>query len=82
MVPVPGVLGPFSFSCVLLISSKSLPGGIEFPECVVNPSFFPDLLSHVLLAGSLPEIIVADGIWPVDVHEPPQAAANECFLVL
>lgn len=52
------------------------------PECVADPSFSLDLLLHMLLACSLTEIIVADGIWPVDVQDLPQEAIDECLLVL
>lgn len=68
---------------LFLVPSKGLPGvaGIEFPECVTDPSPFSslDLLFHKLLAHSLPEITVPDSIWPVDVENPPQAVVDECL---
>lgn len=66
-----------------MTTSKSLAGGacIWFPECVANPSPSSslDLFFQWLLAYSLPEVIVADGIWPVGSQDQPQAAVDECL---
>lgn len=82
-VPLPGVLGPDSLSCDLGFPSKGLPGGayIWFSECVASPypSSTLDHFFHWLLAHYLPEIIVADDIWPVDCQDPSQVAVDECL---
>lgn len=69
------------------VLSKGLAGGagFRFSECEADPSTscFLDLLFHRLLGCSLSEIILADGIWPVDIQEdPPQAAVTLVIVVL
>lgn len=67
----------FSFPAVsmsaygLWVPSKGLPDNpsIGFWGGVTDPSS----------SSSLPESIVADGVWPVEAQDPPQAPVDECL---
>lgn len=65
-VPKPGVLGLASLPCSLWV-----PAQVCFSECVADPSpSFPlDLFFCRFLVHSLPEILDANSVWPVDSQE-------------
>lgn len=69
-----------------MVPSKSPPGvaGFRFPERKADPSLSPfhDLVFHRSLVCFLSDIIVADGIWPVDAEDSPQVAVTLFSVVL
>lgn len=65
-VPKPGVLGLAPLPCSLWV-----PAQVRFLECVADPSpsFLLDLFFCRFLVRSLPEILDANSVWPVDTQE-------------
>ena len=74
----------FLFPCGVPCQCLACGAGRWLPKGVSNPAPLPpqNLLDHLFMTLSFPQVLISDLLWPSDIENAPQTGVEECLNLL